>query len=172
VNCALGEYCAAHTLGDGGSSCRAASIGSPCGDWSECLKGQYCASGGKCAAQRAEGEPCDYSVYGPCTGALLCELVNDAGVCARMADLGAPCSTDGECLMPFDCIAGTCARVGHSGQPCAGGAFCFDGFCQRDAGSTGRGLCGAYHGAGEPCASHHDCASDACEQGVCQPACP
>lgn len=156
-----------------------------------CPAGEVCElSSWLCVATAAPGEACGN--HHVCQGGV-CE----DGVCVRTVIPSEPCGPDRRCPLGWSCEAGACARLPDVGAPCAGECLhgvCTDGTCTwlapGDACGDALDPCelGCQHGVcaylqtevGGPCfqgtfgrcADGLDCAPDASYRYRCVEACP
>jgi hypothetical protein len=159
----------------GVGTCVASTHGSPCGQASNCLNGDWC-NNGTCTVEGGQGAPCNGS--GSCSASLQCVTqtadAGQAGLCGTLGGLNATCAGENSCEFPYTCINGQCASSGHPNEPCLNSFLCFNGACQLDAGIPGYGLCtGTKHADGDTCTYPTDCQSGNCQGfSTCAPACP
>src|SRR5262245_16743192 len=81
---------------------------------------------------------------------------------------GFPCSTNGKCPSPFQCVGGLCVRSPGTDGPVGGNGG--------GPGTDGGGMGGSEGGVvvppgsvvnGQPCSVNGDCMSTVCKDGVC-----
>lgn len=167
--CPSASYCDRPDAGDSGV-CRSVASGTPCDRRGECPAEQYCSSQG-CQALGLRGGACTGA--GQCAARLGCRVdPTDGGMtCGDLGAAGSPCRGSwGQCKEPNLCIDGVCTPAKTLGAPCA--SECLTGLCRpqvRDAGVLG--TCEPYLVDGAPCFLDSECASMACESGVCVSAC-
>lgn len=153
AQCATGFYCGAGT-------CQIKSaVGNACDatrpyPTDACVPGAACvpdASGtGRCEPTVGEGVACTDPRQ--CRGI---ELTCDQGHCARLPELGKPCTGQVSqakelgCMPPAVCVLGLCADRPARGQPCADHGTCAEGLVCA-AGKPA--VCADPPGLGEPCA--------------------
>lgn len=137
---------------------------------------------GRCQAPIALGEPC--SDFDACAGQAICalgtcrafEIANQAGDACTSGEIGDTfviCNA----LQDLICDGGTCRQVnpGAEGEPCTEGTFnsCQPGLtCEYT--ENDEEICQPLAANGEACDWEYDCASQACQDGVCveQLSCP
>ncbi len=188
--CARGLVCDEHSLTCTGRTCE---LGAACDDTSQCPEGTFCRHGfaslGHCSGPRAPGEFCNAAsecadgascqnqrcahlgaavgsacaLGSLCEAGAFCEFTSEPATCRAGTTLGAPCSSDAQCIGGYcDRAAAVpiCAaprEVGASCESdvgCVPGLDCIDGTCRLAA-------------IGEACAWDEDCAAGRCHDGLC-----
>jgi hypothetical protein len=146
TNCVPGSYCAGPTS----NTCVAyGTVGAACSQGSQCQSDLFCSSSHQCVAQGALGAACSVD---PEQTECAAELPCVAGVCAKQAAAGEPCTPSGwaaPCEFGLTCDTNTLTCVAQTVQPggvCgANGLLCVLGSCSKT------GICPTIIPDGQPC---------------------
>ena len=135
-------------------------------DFDECGAGFFCSAEGVCTAEKANGEPCDYSEE---CSSYYCDYTEEGSRCVEIPpdyvkDIGALCDFDQECKPDLHCPQGTCTAAGEIGEPCP---CVSEAYCSEDS-ADAFGVCVARIPQGEACEISGQCATGICDDGVCE----
>jgi len=167
TECAGDAYCQ-DDLQCPGTCAPTAGPGEACAgnNYDECGSDGYCSIEGACIAQKANGEPCEYS--DECRS-FSCDY--DSGRCVEIPedyikDVGESCDYyDEDCKLDLYCSSGgTCEHRVEVGEACQGGECVREAYCSAES----DGICVARIPVGEDCEDSDQCTSGICDGGVCE----